>query len=175
MRHTIELKGKAMTDEKEVREGEIRLGFDPSDGIEAGVTFVGQIRSDWSRGDSPRNLTQAREAGGGNGRIELVHEYAEGLQGLMVGQSIWVLYWMDRSRRDLIVQAPRHSPEPRGVFALRSPARPNPIAMAAVTITSINLETGVIGIDATDAFDRTPVVDIKPWIEGIDVPPTGES
>ena len=84
-----------------------------------------------------------------------------------------MLYWIDRGRRDLIVQAPRHSPEPRGVFALRSPVRPNPIALAAVIIRSIDHETGIIGIDTTDAFDRTPVVDIKPWIEGIDVPPTG--
>jgi tRNA (Thr-GGU) A37 N-methylase len=45
--------------------------------------------------------------------------------------------------------------------------------MAAVIIRSIDHETGIIGIDTTDAFDRTPVVDIKPWIEGIDLPPTG--
>jgi tRNA-Thr(GGU) m(6)t(6)A37 methyltransferase TsaA len=165
------MKGQAMTKNREASEGEIALGFDPAQGIEAGVTFIGYIRSDWSRGDSPRNLTQARDAGGGNARIELDAAYAEGLHGLEAGQPIWVLYWMDRGRRDLIVQVPKHSPEPRGVFALRSPARPNPIAMAAVVIRSINHDTGVIEVDATDAFDLTPVVDIKPWIEGIDVPP----
>jgi tRNA-Thr(GGU) m(6)t(6)A37 methyltransferase TsaA len=162
-----------MVEARDIREGEIQLGFDPAEQIEAGVTFIGHIRSDWSRGNSPRNITQGREAGGGNARIEMGPGYSAGLQGLDIGRSIWVLYWMDRGRRDLIVQSPQHSPESRGVFALRSPVRPNPIAMAAVIITSIDHETGIIGIDATDAFDRTPVVDIKPWVAGIDVPPTG--
>ncbi|MFC6638863.1 tRNA (N6-threonylcarbamoyladenosine(37)-N6)-methyltransferase TrmO [Sulfitobacter sp. JBTF-M27] len=162
-----------MVEDRDHREGEIRLGFDPADRANAGVTFVGFIRSDWSRGKSPRNITQGREAGGGNARIELAPDYLPGLQGLDVGQPIWVIYWMDRGERDLIVQYPRHSPEPRGVFALRSPVRPNPIAMAAVIITSIDNDAGIIGIDTTDAFDRTPVLDIKPWIAGIDVPPSG--
>ena len=161
-----------MAEGGDIRDGEIQLDFDPAQRTEAGVTFIGHIRSDWSRGNSPRNITQARDAGGGKPRIELAPGYEAGLQGLDIGRPVWVLYWMDRGRRDLIVQSPRHAPELRGVFALRSPARPNPIAMAAVIITSINHQTGVVGIDATDAFDRTPVVDIKPWMAGIDVPPT---
>lgn len=160
-----------MADQDDIREGEERLDFDPGARAQAGVTFIGHIRSDWARGTAPRNLRQSRERGGGSARIELDPTYARGLSGLKVGQPIWVLYWMDRGRRDLIVQAPRHSPEPRGTFALRSPARPNPVAMAAVRITALDMEKGVIGIDATDAFDMTPVVDIKPWLDSIDVPP----
>lgn len=167
-----DFKGRAISAGEEVREGEIRLGFDPTEQTNAAVTFIGHIRSDWSGGNSPRNMSQSREAGGGNARIELATAYVTGLLGLNVGQPIWVLYWMDQGRRDLIIQAPRHSPDPRGVFALRSPARPNPIAMAAVKITSIDHSSGIIGIDATDAFDHTPLVDIKPWIAGIDAPPT---
>ncbi|NYI28212.1 TrmO family methyltransferase domain-containing protein [Sulfitobacter geojensis] len=162
----------AVVDGRGVREGEVQLGFDPAERINAGVTFIGHIRSQWSRGDSPRNTTQGREAGGGNARIELLASYSAGLQGLEIWQPIWVLYWMDRGPRDLVVQSPRHLPEPRGVFSLRSPVRPKPIAMSAAIITSIDHETGIVGIDTTDAFDRTPVVDIKPWIAGIDVPPT---
>jgi tRNA-Thr(GGU) m(6)t(6)A37 methyltransferase TsaA len=164
-----------MAEGRDIRDGETALRFDPAQRIDAGVSFIGHIRSDWSRGNSPRNITQGRERGGGNARIELAHDYLEGLHGLEVGQPIWVLYWMDQGRRDLIVQSPRHAPEPRGVFALRSPVRPNPIAMAAVITTFIDGESGIIGIDTTDAFDRTPVLDIKPWIAGIDVPPNGSS
>ncbi len=160
-----------MAEDREIRAGEERLHFDPADRTEAGVTFIGHIRSDWERGRAPRNLTQSRAEGGGNARIELDPVYARGLAGLEVGQAIWVLYWMDRGRRDLIVQAPHHRPEPFGVFSLRSPVRPNPVAMAAVRITSLDAVEGKIGIDATDAFDMTPVVDIKPWIDRIDVPP----
>ncbi|TDE37381.1 TrmO family methyltransferase domain-containing protein [Antarcticimicrobium sediminis] len=160
-----------MTDDRAIREGEEKLHFDPDDRVQAGVTFVGHIRSDWAPGSAPRNLTQARAEGGGNARIELDPVYARGLAGLELGQAIWVLYWMDRGRRDLIVQAPHHRPDPCGVFSLRSPVRPNPIAMAAVRITALDAVTGVIGIDALDAFDMTPVVDIKPWHAGIDIPP----
>lgn len=160
-----------MSEEHEIRAGEVRLDFDPGQQAQAGVAFIGRIRSDWSRGSAPRNISQAREQGGGNARIELDPAYLRGLEGLEIGRPVWVLYWMDRGRRDLILQAPRHTPEPKGVFALRSPVRPNPVAMAAVVIESLDRQSGVIGIDAIDAFDGTPVIDIKPWMRGIDVPP----
>ena len=57
-----------MVEGSDGREGEIQLGFDPAERIDAGVAFIGHIRSDWSRGNSPRNITQGREAGGGNAR-----------------------------------------------------------------------------------------------------------
>ncbi len=160
-----------MADFTEIRAGEIKLPFDPADRGEAAVSFIGHIRSDWSRGHGPRNVGQARGMGGGNARIELRPGYAPGLTGLAVGQVIWVLYWMDKARRDLIVQAPRHADGLRGTFALRSPVRPNPVSMSAVRITALDMDSGVIGIDATDAFDGTPVVDIKPMLDTVDIPP----
>lgn len=160
-----------MTDTKPKRPGEIQLNFDPAETAQAGVSFIGQIRSRWQKGDCPHNLTAARAQGGGDARIELDPVYAPGLGGLSVGDPIWVLYWMDRQQRDLIVQAPKHRGDVRGVFSLRSPARPNPVAMAAVRITSIDPDAGAIGIDATDAFDGTPVVDIKPYSASIDIVP----
>jgi tRNA-Thr(GGU) m(6)t(6)A37 methyltransferase TsaA len=160
-----------MSTQHEIRDGEVRLDFDPAEKARDGVAFIGHIRSDWGKGNAPRNLTAARELGGGNARIELDPAYVRGLQGLEPGRAIWVLYWMDRGRRDLILQAPRHSPEARGVFTLRSPVRPNPVAMAAVLITALDPQTGVVEIDAIDAFDGTPVIDIKPWMGGIDIPP----
>jgi tRNA-Thr(GGU) m(6)t(6)A37 methyltransferase TsaA len=152
------------------REGEVALPFDPADRIEAGLCFIGHIRSSWGPGTAPRNLRTARESGK-DARIELRPGYAAGLQGLEVGRAIQVLYWVDRGMRDLIVQAPRHADGPKGTFALRSPVRPNPIALGTVVITSLDPAAGVIGIDATDAWDGTPVLDIKPWIDRVDVPP----
>ncbi len=150
------------------RIGEVRLPFDPADRVSAGVSFIGVIRSPWSPGDCPRNIGQARETGRG-AQIDLDPDYAAGLRGLKTGQQIIVLYWMDRGQRDLIVQNPPHTDAPRGTFALRSPVRPNPISLAVVRITS--LDGATIGIDAIDAFDGTPVLDIKPWLPGVDVPP----
>jgi hypothetical protein len=64
------------------------------------------------------------------------------LRGLEVGQAIQVLYWVDRGQRDLIVQAPRHTDGPRGTFALRSPVRPNPIALGTSVITELDTRKG---------------------------------
>lgn len=154
----------------EIREGEERLPFDPAESNGPRVAFIGRIRSAWDKGSAPRNIGAAREAGK-SARIELDPAYVRGLVGLRVGQPIIVLYWMDRGRRDLIVQSPRHSEGPRGTFALRSPVRPNPIALSTVRITSLDFEAGVIGIDAIDCYDGTPVVDIKPWLETVDMAP----
>lgn len=152
------------------RPGEVKLGFDPASRAEAGLCFIGHVRSPWGKGTAPKNLRAARATGEG-ARIELKPEYVPGLHGLGVGQAIQMLYWLDGGQRDLIVQNPAHTDGVRGVFALRSPVRPNPIALGTVVITSLDPETGIIGIDATDAWDGTPVLDLKPWIETVDIPP----
>ena len=152
------------------REGEIALPFDPAERTTAGLTFIGHIRSSWAKGTAPKNLRAARETGQG-ARIELLPGYAAGLTGLEVGQAIQILYWVDRGVRDLIVQVPGHTNGSRGTFALRSPVRPNPIALGTVIITSLDPVAGIIGIDATDAYYGTPLLDIKPWIGTVDVPP----
>ncbi|TYB81973.1 TrmO family methyltransferase domain-containing protein [Maritimibacter fusiformis] len=159
-----------MGDRPEIRAGEVALGHDPGDTPDAGITFIGRIRSPWSRGDCPKNIGRARETGQG-ARIELAPEYAQALTGLSVGQPILLQYWMDRARRDLVMQAPRHAEGPRGTFALRSPNRPNPVSVSTVVITALDPEAATIDIDAIDCFDHTPVVDIKPWLETVDAPP----
>ncbi|PKP82593.1 MAG: tRNA (N6-threonylcarbamoyladenosine(37)-N6)-methyltransferase TrmO [Alphaproteobacteria bacterium HGW-Alphaproteobacteria-2] len=125
-----------------LRPGEVELGFDPGDRADAGLAFIGRIRSPWSPGDCPHNVAEARERDGLGSR-----------------------------RRDIIRQSPRHDPGTRGVFALRSPVRPNPVGLSLVRIVSIDAAAGVVEIDATDAFDGTPLLDIKPWKPGADVLP----
>lgn len=155
---------------KDVRDGEIRLPFDPADQTDATLAFIGTLSTGWQPGMAPRNLRQAREKGGGNGVVTLLPAYRAGLGGLAEGQAIWLVLWFDRARRDLIVQVPRHTDGPRGTFELRSPVRPNPIAIEAVRITALDVDAGTIGIDVTDALDGTPVLDIKPWIDRVDIP-----
>jgi tRNA-Thr(GGU) m(6)t(6)A37 methyltransferase TsaA len=157
-----------VADVNPIREGETALPTDPAESPDAGVVFIGRIRSPWERGNCPRNIAKAR-AEKPDVWIELDAKWAPALSGLEVGQPILVLYWMDRARRDLLTQMPAHVEQARGTFALRSPNRPNPVAASAVRITS--LEGSRIGIDAIDCFDGTPVIDIKPWLETIDIPP----
>ena len=68
---------------------------------------------------------------------------------------------MDRARRDLLVQAPRHRAGLAGTFALRSPMRPNPIATSIVAVVAI--ETNAILVRGPDCLDGTPLLDIKPF------------
>ncbi|WP_068111488.1 tRNA (N6-threonylcarbamoyladenosine(37)-N6)-methyltransferase TrmO [Tropicimonas marinistellae] len=155
-----------------LRPGEECLPGGPTLQPEARLCFIGRVRTPWAPGDCPRNIGAARDSGE-HARIELAEGYAKALTGLSVGQAVIVIYWMDRARRDLLIQAPRHADGPRGTFALRSPNRPNPLAMSTVEIRAIDLDAGILEIDALDCFDGTPIVDLKPWLPTIDAPPGG--
>ena len=74
---------------------------------------------------------------------------------------------MHEARRDLIRQAPAHlEGRSRGTFALRSPVRPNPIALAAVEI--LGVEPGAVIVRNVDCLDGTPLIDIKPYFASND-------
>jgi tRNA-Thr(GGU) m(6)t(6)A37 methyltransferase TsaA len=160
-----------MTDDTQ-RPGEIALAFDPARSAQdARLTFIGKVRTPWAtRSEAPKNPREARERGR-QARIEIDPPYRAGLQGLERFSHAFVLYWMHEARRDLIVQMPKHRSEPRGTFALRSPVRPNPIALSVVRILGIDAGAGTIEIDAIDCLDGTPLLDIKPYLPSIDAVP----
>ena len=157
-------------EEESKRAGESALTFDPGLLPDATVAFIGHLSTPWQKGHCPKNLTEARNRGGPF-HAHVTEAYRGGLAGLSVGMTVILLYWMGSARRDLILQAPAHKPAPTGTFALRSPARPNPIALAVVRLVAIDAAAGVLTIDACDAFDGTPLIDIKPWLPGVDIPP----
>lgn len=154
-----------------IRPGEIRAPLDPaSHEGDARLVFIGRCRTPWtSREDCPKNLRQARERGG-KARLEIDQPWRTGLRHLSAGEAIIVLTWLDRARRDLLVQAPRHRETPAGVFSLRSPVRPNPIGVHVVRLFACDAETGLLEVDALDCLDGTPVLDLKPWRASVDVP-----
>jgi tRNA-Thr(GGU) m(6)t(6)A37 methyltransferase TsaA len=162
-----------MTHPDPARPGEVVLDIDPDTVLGPSLVYIGRIRSPWAKGSSPKNLREAR-ATGGTFSVQIDPPYRAGLLGLSAGDAIVLLYWMHAARRDLIVQSPAHRDGPAGTFALRSPARPNPIAMAIVRIQAIEADRGLLTIDAIDAYDGTPVLDIKPWIASVDVPTSSE-
>ena len=94
-----------------------------------------------------------------------VRAFAEAaMDGLVVGDEIVVLTWLHRARRETMKVRPRSDPERRltGVFATRSPDRPNPIGLHSVTVRKI--EGKRLRIGPMEAIDGTPVLDIKPLI-----------
>lgn len=160
----------AAGDEHTIRDGELVASRDPATETgDASLVFIGRIRSPWqTRSDCPKNMREARERQPEHCFLEIDDTWRPGLGNLKSGDHIHILYWMGQARRDLIRQKPRHKETSTGVFSLRSPVRPNPIALALVTITDINVGIGRIQIDATDALDNTALLDIKPWIESVD-------
>ncbi|MCU0903183.1 MAG: TrmO family methyltransferase [Tabrizicola sp.] len=157
--------------DRPARKGEVTLSFDPARvADDARLRFIGRLRSPWSRGNCPKNLREAREQGG-SFLVELDPPFRAGLAGLQVGQPVILLYWTAAARRDLIVLHPSHREGPTGVFALRAPSRPNPIALAVVRLLALDASAGVLTVDALDAFDGTALLDVKPWLHSVDIPP----
>ena len=153
----------------EPRDGERRMDFDPA-GLsgDARLVFIGSVRSPWGdRAECPKNMAQARERGI-EAAIWLAPPYRAGLMGLDGFSHVAVLTWLDRSARDLIVQKPRHADAPRGVFALRSPARPNPVGLHIAALRGIDHGAGIVRLEAIDVLDGTPVIDIKPYYASTD-------
>ncbi|MFN6924463.1 MAG: TrmO family methyltransferase [Tabrizicola sp.] len=159
-----------MPADRPMRPGEVALPFDPGSAIDAGLCFIGHLCTPWMRGRCPKNLREARTLGG-DFQARINAPFRPGLQGLSLGQAVILLYWTGAARRDLIVQHPAHRDRPTGTFALRSPARPNPIALAVVRLLDLDVETGTLIFDALDAYDGTPLLDLKPWLPWVDVPP----
>ena len=92
-----------------------------------------------------------------------VHRFATpALDGLAEGDELIVLTWLHRALRDTLQVHPRSDPKRRltGVFATRSPDRPNPIGLHQVTVRKISKKRLRIG--PMEAIDGTPVIDIKP-------------
>lgn len=146
------------------REGEVAVPV--PDHFDASLYFIGRIHTPWPRRDDcPKNARESDAVC----TIVLDPRWIDALTGLESTSHVIVLYWMDEARRDLVRQAPHHYSEPRGTFALRSPVRPNPIALSVARLVGINgNELSVVGLDCRDG---TPLLDIKPYFASTDSVP----
>jgi tRNA-Thr(GGU) m(6)t(6)A37 methyltransferase TsaA len=156
--------GAQQTQSQDVRDGEIAVPL--PDRFDASVYFIGRIRTPWkTRKDCPKNARAARETGQ-ICTIELDPRFVPGLKDIERCSHLVVFYWMDGARRDLAVQVPGHLGKGRGTFALRSPVRPNPIAMSVVKL--VKVDGNKIEVVALDCIDGTPLLDIKPYYASTD-------
>ena len=93
-------------------------------------------------------------------------DVAEGIRDLVVGADVFVLTWLHRARRDVLAVHPRDDPRNplTGVFSTRSQDRPNPIGLHRVRVAAVD-ERRVL-VRHLEAVDGTPIVDVKPVLEG---------
>lgn len=138
---------------------------------------IGVVRSPFvEKVEAPR---QSRVGEGVEGRIEIVPELEDALADLEGFDRIWVLFWFDRAASDQpgdptrVKVLPPRSDRRRGVFATRSPHRPNPIGMSAVRLERIEGRT--VHVRDLDILDGTPVLDIKPYLAYADAFPDARS
>jgi tRNA-Thr(GGU) m(6)t(6)A37 methyltransferase TsaA len=147
-----------------IRPGEIAIDLPAR--FDASLYFIGRIRTPWRRReDCPKNARESDAVC----TLEIDPRWAQALAGVESCTHLVVLYWMNRSRRDLVLQIPRHYGEGRGTFALRSPARPNPIAMSVVRL--LRREGTSLSVAGLDCLDDTPLLDIKPYFASTDAVP----
>jgi tRNA-Thr(GGU) m(6)t(6)A37 methyltransferase TsaA len=146
------------------REGEqaVELPTNP----DAGVYFIGRIHTPWKeRKDCPRNARGSDAVC----TVMLDERFRPGLKDVETCTHLVLLYWMDKAPRNLVLQVPGHYGAQHGTFALRSPARPNPIAMSVVRL--IGIEGGTLSVVGLDCLDGTPLLDIKPYFASTDSVP----
>lgn len=100
--------------------------------------------------------------------VEIRAEVADGLQGIEAGSDVILLTWLHQSERETLLVHPRGDPDAplTGVFATRSPDRPNPIGLHRVTVLEVDGRR--LRVAPLEAIDGTPVVDIKTVLGEVD-------
>jgi probable methyltransferase, YaeB/AF_0241 family len=126
---------------------------------------IGFVRSELkSRDIAPRQGSE----GGPDARLEIKPQFAEALQGIAAGDELIIITWLHQGQRDVLKVHPRGDKNLplSGVFATRSPDRPNPLGLHRVTVREVI--SNRIKVGPIEAIDGTPIVDIKPVIESDD-------
>ena len=121
---------------------------------------VGVVKSDYYL--DPKAVTDSEE----KAVVEVFPQYADALLRIEKNSHLWILSWFHLARRDALFTVPyRMNPNlpTYGVFALRTPVRPNPIALSLVQLDRV--EGRMLYVTGLDAVNETPVLDIKPYFE----------
>jgi tRNA-Thr(GGU) m(6)t(6)A37 methyltransferase TsaA len=129
---------------------------------------IGRLRTPWkTTSECPRN---GRRGDIPECTVELDAEYIPGLKDLEGYTHLILLYWLNQSGPPEMVFTPPNDTEPRGMFATRTPRRPNPIGLSVVKLESIPAP-GILKVKYLDCIDGTPLLDIKPYLPSTDCEP----
>ena len=127
---------------------------------------IGFFRTPYhNRQETPRQGVLVPE---GKATIKINSIYRKGLAGLDGSEYIIVLYYFDRIRNWSSRIKPPWASRSFGIFSTRTPRRPNPIGLSVIRLDSMDMDRGILYVSGVDAFDNTPVLDIKPYRPAID-------
>lgn len=130
---------------------------------------IGIIRTPYqSKEDCPIQPVFASHS---QSQIEVFPQFAEGLKDIDAFSHIYLLYQFDRAAADVQLSRPTFLDDtPRGIFASRHPCRPNGIGMSIVKL--VRRDGNVLVVEGADMLDKTPLLDIKPYIPKYDAIPS---
>jgi tRNA (adenine37-N6)-methyltransferase len=124
---------------------------------------IGYVRSAWTdTKDIPKGLGAKHEA---EGELEILEEFAPGLADIEGFSHLYVIWVFDRIKGYDLVARPPSDTRPHGVFATRSPSRPNPIGLSTVEL--IERQGAILRVRGVDMLDGTPILDIKPYLSSV--------
>ena len=124
---------------------------------------IGYVRSPYSEPSQvPRGPGTQHHA---EGLLEIAPEFEEGLIDIEGFSHLFVIWVFDRSEGFALIGVPPTDDRPHGVFATRSPYRPNPIGLTVVEV--LGREGRIVRVRGIDMLDGTPILDIKPYMSGI--------
>lgn len=125
---------------------------------------IGYVRSPHRKTEQvPKGLGAKHEA---EGVLELLPEFAAGLADVEGFSHLYVLWEFDRAEGYELTAHPPSDDRPHGVFATRSPQRPNPIGLTVVEL--LRREGARLHVRGLDMLDGTPILDLKPYLSNVD-------
>ena len=132
---------------------------------------IGRIRTPFA--EATGTPIQAAYARGVEGRVIVEEALVAALDDIEGFERIWLLYWMDRAAAFRPRVVPYRDTQEHGLFATRSPCRPNPIGLSVVRVTG---RAGcVLHVADVDILDDTPILDIKPYVPEFDSHPSSKA
>jgi len=129
------------------------------------IKTIGIIHSPYTEQEG--TPIQPSAASGVRGSIEVFPEYMDGLDGLEGFDRIWVLYVCHKAGPVRLKVRPYLDDNEHGVFATRSPSRPNPVGISCLRL--ISRDGKILHVEDIDVLDGTPLIDIKPYVPAFDV------
>ncbi len=130
------------------------------------LVVIGRIRTPWpTPADCPYNTMESDALC----RVDILPRWRPALASLDGCSHVILLYWLDRADRELLVQTPKSDDTPHGVFALRTPNRPNPIGLAVADLVAV--ADNHLTVRHVDCMDGTALLDIKPYFASTDARP----